>query len=215
MDELSKLYKITGFDKNFTNLIRKIQGSKRCPKFIYRYSIKKYGINDNLSRYWFHKYLNIPVGKYTWGHNYLESQLIKSIGAFCSIANNQNLAPNGHIMEYVTTWNTRVKYPKEFTDKINHSIIIGNDVWIGTNATLFNNIKIGDGAVIGTGAIIKEDVPPYAVVVGLGKIIKYRFPQEIIDKLLQIQWWNWDDEKIFESSKLFSDPISFIDKYHI
>jgi len=63
-----------------------------------------------------------------------------------------------------------------------HSTIIGNDVWIGARSIILDNVTIGDGAVIGSGSIITKDVPPYAVVVGANKIIKYRFPDEIIQK---------------------------------
>lgn len=116
-------------------------------------------------------------------------------------------------MEYITTWNTELNYQNDLP--IKHSTRIGNDVWLGARCTILNNITIGDGAVIGAGSIITKDVPPYAVVVGANKIIKYRFPQEIIDKLLIMKWWTWDDEKIRESYGLFNDPIKFIDKYYL
>ena len=108
---MEEVYGVTRFDATWTAVLRKVRGTKRVPRFLYRYSKKKYGINDNLSRYWFHKYLGVPVGKYTWGHNHLESAMIKRIGAFCSIASNQHIAPNGHRMDYVTTWNTGITYP--------------------------------------------------------------------------------------------------------
>ena len=94
-----------------------------------------------------------------------------------------------------------------------HSTIIGNDVWIGARSIILDNVTIGDGAVIGSGSIITKDVPPYAVVVGANKIIKYRFPDEIIQKLLLMKWWEWDDDKIRKSYHLFHDPIKFVDTY--
>ena len=57
-------------------------------------------------------------------------------------------------------------------------------------------------------------MPPYAIVVGANKLIRYRFSRNIIDKLLKIRWWNWDDEKIKKSFKYFSDPQKFIDIYY-
>ena len=66
-------------------------------------------------------------------------------------------------------------------------ITIGNDVWIGEHAAILEGVTIGDGAIIGAHAVVAKDVPPYGVVVGNpGKVIKYRFSQDIIDKLLQI-----------------------------
>jgi acetyltransferase-like isoleucine patch superfamily enzyme len=80
---------------------------------------------------------------------------------------------------------------------IDKDIKIGNDVWIGAKSTIMSGVKIGNGAVIGATATVTKDVPPYAIVVGNpGKIVKYRFTEKQIDLLLQISWWNWDEEKI-------------------
>lgn len=68
---------------------------------------------------------------------------------------------------------------------------IGNDVWIAANAIILRGVKIGDGAVVAGGAVVTKDVPPYAIVGGSpARIIKYRFEPEIIQKLLDTQWWN-------------------------
>lgn len=123
------------------------------------------------------------------------------------------VVPNGHRLDYVTTWNTEITYPDMLP--IKHSTSIGNDVWIGAGCIIRDNVIIGDGAVIGAGSIITKDVPPYAIVVGASKIIRYRFPEEIIAKLLIMKWWDWDDSKIRESYGLFSNPIKFIDKYYV
>lgn len=74
-------------------------------------------------------------------------------------------------------------------------IEIGNDVWIGDNVTIKNGVKIGDGAVIGACALVTKDIPPYAIVGGVpAKIIKYRFEEKIINELLELKWWNFNDE---------------------
>ncbi len=72
---------------------------------------------------------------------------------------------------------------------------IGNDVWIGTNAIVINSkkdhIKIGDGAIIAAGAVVTKDIPPYAIAAGIpAKIIRYRFNNEVISKLLKSKWWD-------------------------
>ena len=87
-------------------------------------------------------------------------------------------------------------YMNDYISEADRKIVIGNDVWIGARCIIFEGVTIGDGAVIAAGSIIRKDVPPYAVVGGVDRIIKYRFNQETIDKLLKTQWWNWDDEKI-------------------
>jgi acetyltransferase-like isoleucine patch superfamily enzyme len=52
-------------------------------------------------------------------------------------------------------------------------ITIGNDVWIGANATVVPGINIGDGAIIAAGAVVTEDVPPNVIVGGVpAKMLK-------------------------------------------
>lgn len=76
-------------------------------------------------------------------------------------------------------------------------ICVGNDVWIGYEAIIMSGVTIGDGAIIGTRAVVTKDVPPYTVVGGVpAKGLKKRFEGEVIEKLLQIKWWNWEDDKV-------------------
>ena len=73
-------------------------------------------------------------------------------------------------------------------------------------------VRIGNGAVIGARAIVAKNVPPYAVAVGnQARVIKYRFPQEIIDKLQKIKWWNWSDEKILSLLSELKGVRRFVD----
>ena len=71
------------------------------------------------------------------------------------------------------------------------SATIGNDVWVGHHVVIMGGVTIGDGAVIGAGAIVTKDVPPYAIVAGVpAKVLRYRFPPHIIDRLLAVKWWD-------------------------
>ena len=98
----------------------------------------------------------------------------------------------------------RMLNDKEFYNDIPSPVQIGNDVWIGSNATVLGGITVGDGAVVAAGAVVTKDVPPYAIVGGIpAKVIRYRFEPEKIKKLLEIQWWNWDDETIIKNKPLF------------
>lgn len=79
----------------------------------------------------------------------------------------------------------------------NGDIVIGNDVWIGYEAVIMQGVHIGDGAIIGTRALVTKDVAPYTIVGGVpAREIRKRFSEDTIAKLLELQWWNWEVEKI-------------------
>ena len=93
-------------------------------------------------------------------------------------------------------WNLDVKDVANAWDN-KGDIVIGNDVWIGYEAVVLAGVTIGDGAVIGARAVVTKDVPPYTIVGGVpAKFIRKRFPQETIDSLLKIKWWNCPEESI-------------------
>jgi virginiamycin A acetyltransferase len=76
-------------------------------------------------------------------------------------------------------------------------VIVGNDVWIGYNATIMAGVKVGDGAIIAANSTVVKDVEPYSIVGGNpARGIKRRFSDETITKLLEIKWWDWDIERI-------------------
>ena len=76
--------------------------------------------------------------------------------------------------------------------------MIGNDVWIGYEAVVMAGVHIGDGSIIAANAVVTKDVEPYAVVGGVpAKMIKKRFPDETIQILEQMKWWDWNYEDIY------------------
>lgn len=75
-------------------------------------------------------------------------------------------------------------------------INVGNDVFIGSNTVLFRDITIGDGAFIGAFSVITKDVEPYAFVVGHNQVVRKRFPDEDIEFLLKLKWWDFPDEEV-------------------
>lgn len=158
-------------------------------------------------------YQNINIGRYTYiGSGILRH--VKFIGRYCSIAKNVTIGESEHPTHWLST--SPATYSKkiynwykneEFLSKeravrptkenlLNmptQDVHIGNDVWIGGGASIRRGVKIGDGAIVAGGAFVIHDVPPYAIVGGVpAKILKYRFPQHIIDELLEIKWWHYD-----------------------
>lgn len=122
------------------------------------------------------------------------------IGRFCSIARNVDIGGFDHDYHKITTMpefrfnqtNNGGGKLEKIKDHSNDYCIVGNDVWVAAGAQVLHKVKIGDGAVIGGGAVVTHDVPPYAIVVGIpARIIGYRCDKNLIDKLLDIKWWNW------------------------
>ncbi|TGL80538.1 CatB-related O-acetyltransferase [Leptospira yasudae] len=137
------------------------------------------------------------------------------IGKFCAIATDVKFIMNGanHKMDAFSTypfaifgngWEKVMPRPEEFPNKGN--TIVGNDVWIGTNAVILPGIKIGNGAIIGAYSVVARDVPDYAIVGGNpARVIRERFPQDVQEKLLRLQWWNWSPEKITASLEFLTN----------
>lgn len=126
------------------------------------------------------------------------------IGKFCSIASGAVFNIGGsqrHRKEWVSTYPFHYMFPDDNTIKDPYyrkgDTVIGNDVWIGTEAMIMPGVKIGDGAIVAARAVVTKDVPPYTIVGGVpAKIIMKRFKDEDIKELLSIAWWNFGVEDI-------------------
>ena len=76
-------------------------------------------------------------------------------------------------------------------------IVVGSDVWIGRGSTILSGVTIGDGAVVAAGSMVTKDVAPFSIVGGNpARLIRMRFDEHTVEKLLVLRWWDWDDAKI-------------------
>lgn len=167
----------------------------------------------------------MTVGRHTYGATPqtafgVSEQKPLRIGAFCSIANEVLFLCSGHHDFRISTTfplrrvllgqNVESVLPEE-----RGGITIGNDVWIGLRAMVRYGVTVGDGAVIGAGAFVTKDVPPYAIVGGVpATILGYRFPEDVIAKMLEIRWWEWPDDMIVDNYDLLRDsPEALLAKF--
>jgi phosphonate metabolism protein (transferase hexapeptide repeat family) len=152
------------------------------------------------------------------------SIIYADIGKFVNIASHVRINPGNHPMERVTLHHCtyrRKKYGFAETDDESifswrrfHACRIGHDVWIGHAATIMPGVTIGSGAVVGTGAVVTKDVSPYEIVAGVpSRVIRKRFSDDVIDKLLSIAWWNWERKMLEERFTDFYDLNNFLEKY--
>ncbi len=169
---------------------------------------------------------NIQVGDYTYyddvngaeefekhvthHYDFLGDKLI--IGKFCAIAHGIEFVMNGanHRMRSVTTYPFNImgngweKATPTLDDlPLKGDTIVGNDVWIGQNVVVMPGIHIGDGAIIAAHSVVTKDVSAYHIVGGNpAKIIRKRFDDDLIQYLLNLKWWDWSAEKIFNNLEI-------------
>jgi len=144
------------------------------------------------------------VGKWTYGEPQVlswEDGTTLTVGAYCSIAPGVQIYLGGnHHIDFITTFPFAEIWGRPSLVRGSFSkgdIIIGNDVWLASKSVILSGVKIGDGAVVGACAVVARDVAPYSVVAGNpARVIRKRFSDPEIHALLNIQWWNWDDEKV-------------------
>lgn len=148
------------------------------------------------------------IGDYTYGVpevSALWQGARLKIGRFCCLAGGiKIILGDNHRLDWLTTYNFPI-FPDQWPESAGikdywftkGDVVIGNDVWIGQDVTILSGVTIGDGAVIGAGSVVAKDVEPYAIVVGNpARLVRKRFSEEAIARLLALKWWEWPEEKV-------------------
>lgn len=164
---------------------------------------------------------NSKLGKFSYlGENTRVSNT--TIGSFTCIGPDVKIGLGRHpVQDFVSIhpafYSTAKQVGKTFVtaDIFNEKppkTIIGNDVWIGVNVVIAGGIKIGNGAIIAGGSVVTKDVESYSIVAGIpAKVIKYRFDDHQIDKLLKTNWWDNSTESLNLNANKFRNIKSFMD----
>lgn len=148
---------------------------------------------------------HVTFGRYCgFGEN---SSIIRTtVGSFFHCGNGVSINPFNHPTDWLSVHDFQFRDDSfgwvdecqnlerehhERPEEMFSRVTIGNDTWIGHGAMILGDVTVGDGAIIAAGAIVTKDVPPYAIMVGMpAKVMRYRFPEHIVERLLAVKWWN-------------------------
>jgi acetyltransferase-like isoleucine patch superfamily enzyme len=152
------------------------------------------------------------------------------VGRYSSIANSVSLMGLGHPTDWVSSspfshnpqplggfWDYLTgigieRFDVHPFDQFGQPVVIGNDVWIGEGALLKPGVEIGDGAIVAARAIVTHDVPPYAIVGGApARLIRYRFAEDLVDRIGKTRWWRFGLEVIHPLD--VRDPAAFVERF--
>lgn len=172
----------------------------------------EYGLRDLRERG-----LDVSVGKFSYGVPQISFSGEKGrrlvVGSYCSIAAGVSIyvgIQGRHTTDFLSTYPISMIFgrPSDIETSAalsgNLDVEIGNDVWIGRDALILAGVSIGDGAVIAARSVVTTDVPPYAIVGGIpAKIIRYRFDDDVINRLLKLKWWNMPESLLRKNLAIF------------
>ena len=177
---------------------------------------------------------NVTLGAFSYINGLYTSSLYHcTVGRYCSIAEGVVVGPPEHPADWLSSHPfafTRPDHlppfyrlpefralapdetapPNAYTDAV--ETVIGHDVWIGAGAFVKRGVRIGDGAIVAAQAVVTQDVPPYAIVAGVpARIVRRRFDETLIERLLSFRWWQYDLAPHRHSLDLH-DPSAALDR---
>lgn len=169
----------------------------------------------------------VAIGPYSYGRpkiRFPESGARLVIGRFCSIADGVEILLGGnHRLDWATTYPFAALpglWPEaaglDGSHVSNGDVVIGHDVWLGSQSLILSGVTIGHGAVVAARAVVTRDVPPYAIVAGNpARPIRQRFPDAVARRLLALAWWDWDHAALRAALDDFrSLPVeAFLDRH--
>ena len=144
------------------------------------------------------------------------------IGKFCSIGPDVKIGLGKHPPHFISTFpaffstsrQCQITFTKENHYTETEMVSIGNDVWIGANAILLDGISVGDGAIIAAGAVVAKNVAPYSIVGGVpASLIKKRFSDDMIKRLIDFRWWDKDTSWLKKNHQYFNEPDAFFETF--
>ncbi len=171
--------------------------------------------------------LPLALGAFSYSHSPFSPEM--AIGRYCSISWGMEMIAGDHPLDWATTSPVThnpqdirglalylndigvKKYQLEPYDLGDRPIRFGHDVWVGMRTLIKRGVKIGHGAVVAAGSLVTHDIPPYAIVAGTpARILRFRFSDALIDRLLKSEWWLYGPEKLQPLGP--NDPERFLDR---
>ncbi|MBW8745274.1 MAG: CatB-related O-acetyltransferase [Sphingomonas sp.] len=167
------------------------------------------------------------LGAFSYSHSPFNPEM--AIGRYCSFSWGVELIAGDHPIDWVTTSPVThnpqdirglplylndigaKEYRLEPYDLGDRPIQVGHDVWVGMRVLIKRGVTIGHGAIVAAGSLVTRDVPPYAIVAGTpARILRFRFPEPLIQRLIASEWWRYGPEKLQPLNP--RDPDQFLDR---